>query len=68
MNSAVAEAQENIIFPQRHTGSADFLAADRHDGFRHIDILSVPQQNDMRVVILNDFRFFVLVEQDNRKR
>ena len=55
----IAHGDERIPFPQLQLGLINGLAVDHFVDFGIIHMLSVPQEDDMRVVVLNELRFEV---------
>ena len=68
MNTAVAHGNKDIVFAKFDARRINFLIPDIHLGSRIIKIFAASQQDHGRVVILNDFRFFVVHDPNDRKR
>ena len=65
MGAAVAHGDEHVALLQAHGGLVDRLAADVHLRPGVDVVLVVPDEDDLRVVILDDFRGLIVLQVDD---
>ena len=68
MDRAVAESDEGVVLLNRDTRFIDGFSADFHFLARVLQILSVAQHHDERIVVLDEFRLFVFDDTDDGER
>ena len=67
MRTAVAHRDENVVFLQFYRGFQNLFSADIHLDLRIIEVFLVADKDNLRIVVLNDFRFPVFNDVDNRE-
>ena len=68
MRTPVAHGDKDIVFIQSYARLIDLFAADVHFDFGIFDIFAVTKQDHVRIIVLNDFGFFVVYDVDNGER
>ena len=67
MGTTVAHGDKNIVFLQFNDGFINILFADGHFCFRIIPYFFITDDNDVGVIVLDQFRGFIIQQMDNGK-
>ena len=65
VRASVAHGNKDVVFLQTDHRTEDLLPSDGSFLFRIVEVLTVPEQNHMRIVILNDFGGTILHDPQN---